>query len=83
MELMRTLFFVLTVIGYRVGECLFDNERFSGHYPNHITSMQHSKSKSFDDVSFYQSFVSSYHAVEKKQKLLYAVQSIRSNITSF
>ena len=76
---MRTLF-VLTVIGFRVGECLFDNEKFSGHYPTHITSVQHSTSISFGHVSFYQGLVSSYHAVEKKQQLLYAVQSKRSNI---
>ena len=79
MELVRTLF-VLTVIGFRVGECLFDNEKFGEHYPTHITSVQHSSSISFGHVSFYQSFVSSYHAVEKKQKLLYAVQSKRSSI---
>ena len=79
MELKRTQF-VLTVIGFRVGSCLFDNEKFGEHFPTHITSVQHSSSISFSHVSFYQSSVSSYQAVEKKQKLLYAVQSKKSNI---
>lgn len=74
---MRTLL-VLTVIGFRVGECLFDSEKFGEHYPTHNSSVQHSFS--FGHLTFFQNFVSSYHVVVKKQKLLFSVQCKRRNV---
>lgn len=77
MELIRTLL-VLTMIGLRVGECMFRPTVYDGHFPTHNISVQ--PDITYGHLTFYQHFVSSYQSVVKKQKLLYSLSCKRRNV---